>query len=302
MPEYKDNKKRGFFAWCRMAVVPALMLMPVLLAGCMQYMTVQPSEYPVIDLLVVPSVSASYEEDRIAPRLMGVRDLTVYAGDSLSYLKNVTASDDRDPNPVITVDSSNVDLSRTGSYEAVYTATDSSGNSSRAAIMVTVLEKENDFVDMDTINAAADAVLEELLWDGATTEEQVYAIYRWARTDLRYAGHSERDDYHQAAYRMLTGGSGDCYGYFAVTKLLFERLGIPSIDVVKVRNFDNDSDHFWSLVSVDGGESWYHFDSTPRYGEGDDFCLVTDAYLDAYSENNKNSHNRDKSLYPATPE
>ncbi len=40
----------------------------------------------------------------------------------------------------------------------------------------------------------------------------------------------------------------------------------------------------------------------PRKGEGDDFCLVTDAFLDAYSASHNNCHNRDKTLYPATPE
>jgi hypothetical protein len=82
---------------------------------------------------------------------------------------------------------------------------------------------------------------------------------------------------------------------------MFERLDIDNIDVRKVKNYEGDADHFWSLVSVDGGETWYHFDATPRIGGGD-FCLITDEALDEYSVNHKNSHNRDKSLYPATPE
>ena len=100
---------------------------------------------------------------------------------------------------------------------------------------------------------------------------------------------------------MLTEGKGDCYGFWAVTKLLFERLEIPNIDVQKVKNSADDTDHFWSLLSLDGGDTWYHFDSTPRYGDGDDFCLVTDAFIDAYSDSHEGSHNRDKSLYPETP-
>ena len=100
---------------------------------------------------------------------------------------------------------------------------------------------------------------------------------------------------------MLTEGKGDCYGFWAVTKLLFERLEIPNIDVRKVKNSADDTDHFWSLVSLDDGDTWYHFDSTPRAGEGDDFCLATDAFIDAYSDSHEGSHNRDKSLYPETP-
>ena len=53
---------------------------------------------------------------------------------------------------------------------------------------------------------------------------------------------------------------------------------------------------------MDGGSTYYHLDTTPRLGEGDDFCLVTDAFLDAYSDTHSGSHNRDKALYPKTPE
>lgn len=156
--------------------------------------------------------------------------------------------------------------------------------------------------ETDPIDAAMDAVLETLVWDGATDEEIVRTIYAWVRSRISYGGHSDRTDYRQAAYTTLQECRGDCYGYFALTKLLFERLGIPNIDVQKVKNSEDDSEHFWSLVSVDGGETYYHFDATPRIGEGDDFCLVTDTFLDAYSDTHDGSHNRDKTLYPATPE
>lgn len=183
----------------------------------------------------------------------------------------------------------------------MYTATDRAGNVGRASATVTVLPKAEGFVELDTIYAMADEKLAQILRENATVTQQVHDIYAWARCNLSYGGHSDRTDWRQTAYTMLTEGRGDCYGYFAVTKLLFERLNIPNIDVRKVKNSEKDSDHFWSLVSTDGGETWYHFDATPRYGTGDDFCLVTDAFLDAYSDSHKGSHNRDRSLYPATP-
>lgn len=239
--------------------------------------------------------------DREAPSLMGIHDFTVYEGDSISYLSGITATDDQDANPAIDVDSTAVDLSRAGEYQVMYTATDRAGNVGRASATVTVLPKAEGFVDLDTIYAMADEKLAQILRENATVAQQVHDIYAWARCNLSYGGHSDRTDWRQTAYTMLTEGRGDCYGYFAVTKLLFERLNIPNIDVRKVKNSEKDSDHFWSLVSTDGGETWYHFDATPRYGTGDDFCLVTDAFLDAYSDSHKGSHNRDRSLYPATP-
>ena len=239
--------------------------------------------------------------DRTAPVLTGIHDFRIYQGDTISYMSGITATDDIDANPSITVDNSAVDLSRPGEYTVIYTATDASGNSSQEKTTVTVMEKQEGFVDLDTIYAAADAKLEEIIRDNATMKQKIHDVYAWARLNLSYGGHSDRTDWRQTAYVMLTEGKGDCYGYWAVTKLLFERLGIPNIDVQKVKNSVDDTDHFWSLVSLDGGDTWYHFDSTPRAGEGDDFCLVTDAFLDAYSDSHEGSHNRDKSLYPETP-
>lgn len=239
--------------------------------------------------------------DREAPVLSGIHDFTIYQGETISYLNGVAATDDGDVAPEITVDSTGVDLNQPGTYRITYTATDASGNMSHATASVTVLEKGENYVEPDIIYAAVDAKLEQILRENATVEQQVHDIYAWARLNLRYGGHSDRTDYRQTAYEMLTQEQGDCFGYFAVTKLMFERLGIPNIDVRKVKNSDDDSDHFWSLVSLDGGETWYHFDATPRAGEGDDFCLVTDAFLDAYSDSHDGSHNRDKSLYPPTP-
>lgn len=240
--------------------------------------------------------------DTAAPRISGAADITVHVGDAVRYLDGVSAQDDQDRAPKLTVDSSQVDLTKPGNYPVTYTATDASGNTVSQSVTVTVLEAEERLPQDQIINNAADELLGIMLEDGMTTKEQVTAIYNWARESLHYGGHTDRTDWRQAAYTMLTEKRGDCYGYFAVTKLLFERLGIPNIDVQKVKNSDSDSDHFWSLVSVDGGVTYYHFDATPRVGDGDDFCLVTDEFLDDYSAAHKNSHNRDKSLYPATPE
>lgn len=263
----------------------------------LEFMTPDDSVISILDTAPPESTSG----DRIAPVLSGIHDFMIYQGDTISYMSGISATDEEDANPTITVDNSLVDLSQAGEYQVIYTAADASGNTSQATAVVTVLEKEDGFVDLDTIYAIADAKLDEIIRDNATMKQQVHDIYAWARLNLSYGGHSDRTDWRQTAYVMLTEGKGDCYGFWAVTKLLFERLEIPNIDVRKVKNSADDTDHFWSLVSLDDGETWYHFDSTPRYGDGDDFCLVTDAFIDAYSDSHDGSHNRDKSLYPATP-
>ena len=241
-------------------------------------------------------------DDNTAPTIQGVHDLSLYLGSAVSYRSGVVVTDDKDPAPKLEVDSSQVDLSNPGTYPLIYTARDMTGNETRLEVTVTVVEKPSTYTEEETINAKADELLKKIVTDGMTDEAKVKAIYAYVRSHYTYSGHSDKTDWMQGAYYMMTEGEGDCFNYFAVTKLLLERSNIPNIDVRKVRNHAEDSDHYWSLVSVDGGQTYYHLDTTPRVGDGDDFCLVTDAFLDAYSAANKNCHNRDKSLYPATPE
>lgn len=293
----RKSKRRR--ASCPVGVVTGIVLILILSAMGI-WLAVDPALDKVLALSTEPPVQSTGPKDSQPPQIYGIQDFTVYQGDPVSYLCGVTATDDLDPEPKLNVDSREVDLSRPGTYTVTYTASDNSGNLATACANITVLRKEEGYADLETIYTLADELLAIILEGTTDTRQQVEAIYNWARTDIRYAGHSDRSDWRQTAYNVIRSGEGDCFGYFAATKLMFERLGIPNIDVQKVRNHEEDSDHFWSLVSVDGNH-YYHFDATPRYGDGDDFCLVTDAFLDAYSEQHKGSHNRDKSLYPQTP-
>ena len=241
-------------------------------------------------------------DDCVAPTIQGVHDISLYLGSAASYRSGVIVTDDKDPSPKLEVDSSQVDLSNPGTYPLVYTARDMTGNETRVEVTVTVAKKPETYVDPETVNAKADELLKKIVTEDMAAEAKVKAIYSYVRSHYTYSGHSDKTDWVQGAYVMMESGQGDCFNYYAVTKLLLDRCGIPNIDVRKVRNYPEDSDHYWSLVSIDGGATYYHLDTTPRVGDGDDFCLVTDAFLDAYSDANKGCHNRDKSLYPATPE
>lgn len=240
--------------------------------------------------------------DTQPPVISGVqKEFTVYQGDTISYRAGVTVTDDIDEDPEFSIDNSQVDLSTPGEYTVAYIAVDDFNNLTVEESKVTVLEKKDNYVDLETIHAAVEKQLSSIVSDGMTVEQQVRAIYKWIRGHCSYINHSDKDDYRQTGYIMLTKHTGDCFGYFSLSKLMFEQLGIPNIDVMKVKNYSGDSSHYWSLVSVDGGETYYHFDTTPRVGGGD-FCLVSDAFMDNYSKTHNNCFNRDTSLYPATPE
>lgn len=241
------------------------------------------------------------QQDHQSPSLWGVRNRQLYVGDSLAYLEGVSAIDAIDPEPVITIDNSRVDLSTPGTYSVIYTATDASGNQCSEEASITVLELPEGWASAEEIEEGMENLIQELSLETMTTKEQVFTIYDWCHENLKYGGHTNRVNVRQAAYSMLMERQGDCYGYYALSKVLFDTLGIPNIDVEKVKNHADDSNHFWSLVSVDGGINYYHFDATPRVGQTESFCLITDEALDAYSDANKFSHNRNRDQYPATP-
>jgi hypothetical protein len=55
------------------------------------------------------------------------------------------------------------------------------------------------------------------------------------------------------------------------------------------------------MVSVDGGETWYHYDSTPHMASLMETCLVTDADLERFNQSARGYYDWDREAYPATP-
>lgn len=239
--------------------------------------------------------------DHEAPVIEGVQHIAVYQGTAVAYRSGVSVTDDQDGAPSLTIDSSGVDLSKPGVYEVTYTASDFAGNTSSVTATITVYEKKESYVDMETIYAAVDDILARIVNDSMNDREKIEKVFWWIRQNTAYVNSSVKDDWMQAGYQMLKTRRGDCFSYFALNKLMLERLGIPNIDVEKIPNYQGDSRHYWSLVSADGGETYYHVDITPRT-DMTIFLMVTDSFLDNYSQKHYNCYNRDTSLYPATPE
>ncbi len=301
----------------RQGLIGIITVLSVALVALLAVMLILPQEdtkpneetvpQPQLEVPVTPPTQATEEStvptvlDIVAPVLTGAEDILIYQGDAVQYMKNIVATDDMDENPTLTVDRSTVDLNTPGVYDVTYTATDSAGNATSVTVKLTVMEKGENFVSLEVIYAEVDALLDEILTEEMTDHQKVVAIYDWIVANCKYIAHSDKDNWIQAGYRMMTEKRGDCFNYFGLCKLMLERENIPNIDVVKVPNYEGDSNHYWSLVSIDGGENYYHVDTSPRtvpvY-----FCLVTDKVMDDFSAGYRNCFNRDKSLYPPTPE
>ena len=265
-----------------------------------------PGDVPVVLVLTdlggnVTKLDATIHvvKDTQAPTILGVQDMIAYVGDTISYRNGITVTDDYDENATLTIDISGVNLSTEGTYKVIYHASDASGNSTSQEATVTVMPMPENYVDPEVIYARVDAILAQFITDDMTDREKVEAVYVWThRGDhLIYGSAPDRTDWLQTAYEFLDRKKGDCYWFFAIQKLMLQRLNIPTIDVKKVKNYEKDSNHYWLLVSIDQGKTYYHFDNVWSR----QLCLVTDKTLDQFSRYKDNCFNRDKSLYPATP-
>ncbi|SFR77813.1 immunoglobulin-like domain-containing protein [Anaeromicropila populeti] len=78
--------------------------------------------------------------DTIKPVLHGLKNRTVYIGETIEYLKSVTAIDNKDGDLTnkIEVDSTKVDLSKAGTYTVTYSVADSAGNTAKKNKKITV--------------------------------------------------------------------------------------------------------------------------------------------------------------------
>lgn len=140
-----------------------------------------------------------------------------------------------------------------------------------------------------SVDAMADAVLEEILEDEMNERQKAEAIWHWVKDHMTYSGYSPVGDWVGAAYDGLRKRHGDCYTYFGTETMLLTRAGFPVIEVIRSR----DNDHYWCLVKVDNG--WYHFDACPTV-TGGNIMLFTTAELAG-----GRSNEFDPSIYPPTP-
>ena len=235
--------------------------------------------------------------DKEAPVIDGVAPLIGFIGEPISYKSTITVTDNCTKQIEAAVDNSQVDTNTEGVYPVVYSAIDDAGNEAEASTTITIKKKPENYITPEEALGEAEAVLNEITTKDMTLKEKARAIYNWARTEIGYVNTSEKDSWTNGAHQGLTERTGDCYVFFATAKALLTQAGIPNLDVVK--SDTTESSHFWSLI--DCGDGWYHFDTTPRYGTGDDFFMKTDAEILEYSQNHDNSHVFDQSLYPATP-
>ncbi len=233
--------------------------------------------------------------DTTPPVISGVKNLSAYEGDTISYRSGVTAYDETDGTVIVYVNSKNVNTSVAGIYTVTYTAYDTSGNAATATAKVTIKP-----ITQSTLDSLADEILSVIVTSSMTEREKAKAIYDWCRENLKYSTVTSylMGYYYKAAYSGYKLRYGNCYTYYAVARSLLTRAGITNMMIQRDSTTDP---HYWNLVQIDG--SWYHFDTCPQPVPNNDGCfLLTDAEVACYSTYKEAGYySFAAGVYPATP-
>ncbi len=232
--------------------------------------------------------------DGEAPKMTGVYNMTVFAGDTILYRKNVEVTDNHDENPKLTIDSSQVNRNKVGTYHVTYRAEDKAGNVTEETIFVKVMEKVA--VTQEMVDQLADKVLAEILSEGMSNREKAYAIYSWTKRNIAYTGHTDPSDIVAGAYQGLRYRAGDCFTFCAVAHMLYNRAGFQAMKVTRTAGYLH---HYWNYVNY--GEGWYHCDSNLYRSDGFEAFMKTTEELITYTTNAMNRPDYyvyDESQYP----
>lgn len=246
-------------------------------------------------------------QDTTPPVISGVQEISIMIGESVSYKRDVTVTDDTDETVALEVDISEVNTDLPGDYKVIYRATDKAGNTTEVSTILHVkstLTVDNKAtpgipVTEESVIEAADKILASITDPSMTQYEVIRAIYDFCHNKIAYANGTPKTSWVEGAYCGLIQRKGDCYAYAMSSKCLLDRAGIVNMDIERIRV--GNGMHFWNLVDI--GEGWYHFD-TCRRGDGSNFFYLTDAELMEYSRTHTapdypdGSHNYDRSLYP----
>ena len=217
--------------------------------------------------------------DTTPPQIEGAKNMEAFIGDAISYKEGITVTDNYDTNPVLTVDTSEVNVTEEGVYPVTFWATDEHNNTSSVTVKINMRIMPERYYDPEELYVIAREIIEENnICDSSMSDIEItLRIFDWVSRNMWYISRSDRVDWTAGAYDGLTTLRGDCYNYMAVARAMLGAMGIESITIDRYPTVP--SAHFWNLVNIDG--QWYHCDSCVFLNMTDItyFCFRTDAEL-----------------------
>ena len=218
--------------------------------------------------------------DTTAPTFSGMSDMSVSKYSTPDYEKGVSAYDSKDGAVSFTVDTSRVNTSKAGTYYAIYTATDKSGNKATYRRKVVVNHDGDDTTAL--VNSIA-----------ATLPSDPEAIRDYVRSSISYSTNWGGSDPVWYGFKNKTG---NCYVHALCLQRLLSAKGYTT-QLIWVKNMKNGRpSHYWLIINLNG--VWRHIDATPSRLHGR-YSLMTDDQRYETLVSNGLQRDWDRSKWPA---
>ena len=186
------------------------------------------------------SATLTIKKDNDAPVFSGLSEIKTDKNKSINYEKGVTAIDKKDGKVEFTVDSDSVDVTKQGTYYAIYKAKDNAGN--------VATKKRKIIVNHDSRD------LNELINEYSLKAGNDYeSIRKYVQQTIKYSDSWGEND---AVWYGLTRFQGNCYVHALTYKAFLDRKGYENKLI-----WTTDKSHYWNLIKING--VWRHSDSTP---------------------------------------
>ena len=179
-------------------------------------------------------------QDSKPPVFSGIKAMTVKKDSTPNFRSGVTCRDAKDGVVEFTVDTSKVNLGKSGTYYAVYTAKDSAGNKATVRRKITVTHSDAD------VKALVKSIADKLPNDPEKIRDYI-------RNSISYSSSWGGSD---PVWYGFKNKVGNCYVHAMCLQAIFREKGIQTQLI-----WCTDKTHYWNLVYINGG--WKHIDSTP---------------------------------------
>ena len=239
-------------------------------------------------------VPLSVTRDSVAPVITGTRDLSIIVGETISYRTGVEVADDHDKNPKLDIDTSGVQLDKAGDYQAVYRATDFSGNTTEITIKVKIKAKPKNYVEPDKVYAQAKEILAKIVKPEMNDMEKALQIVWWVRQNVRFNLRIKPKSWTEAAYNAFRERRGNCLSSASCVKAMLDVCGIENMFVTRWPY--RVAKHYWNYVKIDG--QWYHCDATWRQNYDSYFFMYTTKELLSFWHDGWNGFEFNRAKYP----
>lgn len=193
------------------------------------------------------------DPDATGPKFSGLSDLTVEKNSSPDFETGVLAHDGYDGDVPFTFDTTNLDITKAGTYIITYTAQDNTGNATTARRKVIVNVDSSDVAALVTKVAA-----------GLSADPE--AIRNYVRKSIDYNSNWGGD---YPVWYGLTTKTGNCYVHALCFQALLREKGFETKLI-----WCEDKTHYWNLVKIDG--QWKHMDSTPGFSLHMRYSIMND--------------------------